>query len=105
MKIDQVQHRASRYYCGLPKTCLTIALDCEIGWIPGVMQRDLETLRLYNQIVLMSSDRLTQKIYENEKRIKGAWYRNLYGICDSINAQELLSRNHVIHCLKAIKKY
>ena len=45
----------------------------------------------------MSSDRLTQKIYENEKRIKGAWYRNLYGICESINAQELLSCNHIIH--------
>ena len=50
-KIDSVQHRAICYFCGLPKKTPILGMVGDMGWILSVVQRDLEVLRLYNQIV------------------------------------------------------
>ena len=47
-KIDNVQYMAVRFYCGLPKSCPLISLTSEMGQTPGVIRRDVETVRLYN---------------------------------------------------------
>ena len=40
-----------------------IVIKCEqlhwYGWVPGVIRRDLEVLRLYNRIIKMGMDQLT----------------------------------------------
>ena len=66
-KLDIVQARAIRYFCGLPKTSPMLALDSEMGWIPGVVRRDIETLRMYNQLVKLPNTRLTYKIFQYDK--------------------------------------
>ena len=96
-KIDQIQQRAIRYYCGLPRTCPILALDNEIGWTPGVIHRDLETLRLYNQIVQMDAGRVTRIVFEYDKRIKGAWYCNLLNICETIGCTDMLNESLMIN--------
>ena len=53
-KLDQVQLRGSRYYLGIPKTAPSIGVTNEMGWTPGVVRRDLEMVRLYNQLTSMA---------------------------------------------------
>ena len=49
----------------------------DMGWMPGVIRRDLEVLRLYNRIVKMGMDRLTQRIFEYDCLVQGPWFKNL----------------------------
>ena len=34
-KTDQIQQRAVRYYCGLPRSTPILGLNADMGWIPG----------------------------------------------------------------------
>ena len=55
-KIDKVEHRAIRYFCGLPKNCSILGMTGDMGWTPSMVQRDIENVRLYNQLIKMSED-------------------------------------------------
>ena len=43
-KLDQVQFRAVRYYCGVPRSTPLSGLEGKIGWTPGIVRRDLECI-------------------------------------------------------------
>ena len=50
-KLDNIQNRAMRYYLGVPRSCPIAGLIGETGWVPGTVCRDVESIRLYNQII------------------------------------------------------
>ena len=77
-KLDQIQNRSIRFYCGLPQSCPVSGMTGDMGWIPGVVQRDLEVLRIYNQFVKMSNDRLTHQVFEYDKlaELPNSWSLN-----------------------------
>ena len=52
-KMEQVQLRAIRYYCGLPRTTPVAGMMKEMSWILCVVRRDIENVRLYNQFIRM----------------------------------------------------
>ena len=55
-------------------------------------RRDIETVRLYNQIVRMSSDRLTRKVYDIVEG--GQWSGNLQHIVNTTeNSENFKSRS------------
>ena len=85
-KIDSVQHRAIRFYCGLPKKCPILSLMGDSGWTPLLVHRDLEVLRLYNQIAQMPEDCLSRQIFDYDRlhNGEGSWSKNLRSICTSI---------------------
>ena len=89
-KIDMVQHRAIRYHCGLPKMTPLAGLIGEMGWTPRIVQRDIETLRFYNQLIAMVETRLTHKMlqYDSTKE-SGEW---------SNNVKKLLASLEMSHC-------
>ena len=62
-KMDQIHYRAVRFFCGLPRTSLTLGLEAEIGWIPPKVRRDLETLRMYNQLVNMPDQSIAKMVF------------------------------------------
>ena len=43
----------------------------DMGWIPCIVQRDIETLHLYNQLMVMGAERIPQKIMENDAKVNG----------------------------------
>ena len=92
-KLDQIQQRASHFYMGLPKNCSLLAIEGEIGWVPGVVRRDLETLRLYNQFVKMPRGRLTRDVFEYECEKCRQWYQNLSNLCICIDKHTELLEN------------
>ena len=52
-KLDQIQECAICFYAGLPKSAPLLALTGDSGWVPGLVRRDVETLRFYNQLMRM----------------------------------------------------
>ena len=88
--IDRVQLRATRFYMGLPRTSATLGVIGDISWTPGVIRRDLEVLRLYNQIVNMPSSQLTRKImnYDIACNAPKSWSNNVKTLCSSIGCSE-----------------
>ena len=87
-KIDAVQNRAIRYYCGLPRNVSILGMIGEIGWLPSIVRRDLESLRLYNQVVCMNDDRLTKKIFKYDRQCKGSWSQNIINICKCLDVTD-----------------
>ena len=62
-KLDQIQQRACHYFSGLPRTAPISGLEGDMGWTPGVVRRDLDSVRLFNEFIRMHQDRLTYRIY------------------------------------------
>ena len=60
----------------------------EIGWLPSIVRRDLESLRLYNQVVCMNDDRLTKKIFKYDRQCKGSWSQNIINICKCLDVTD-----------------
>ena len=105
-KFDQIQQRAIRYFCGLPKNCALLGLEGDVGWTPGVVERDLETLRLYNQICRMNDSRTTKKIYLFDKThlIMGSWNKNVKSLLESLGMLQSWQSNTCISIKMAKEK-
>ena len=91
-----------RFYCGAPKNCSLIGLIGEMAWIPSIVRRDIENVRLYNQIIKMPIDRLTRKIFQYEKYCEGKWYNNIKQIFNCLEEEDTLASNNVIN-IKFVK--
>ena len=84
-KVDRIQHRAIHFFCGLPKKTPILGLLGDMGWTPGVVRRDLDALRLYNQIVRMPHNRLTRLVMDHDAADgSGDWTSNIGDILKSI---------------------
>ena len=83
--LDSIQHRAIRYYCGVPSKTAVLGYTGDMGWDPIIVRRDVETLRMYNQIVKMSVDRLPRIIMEYDNEQGGQWSNNLKQLLHSLD--------------------
>ena len=92
-KADQVQERAIRYYCGLPRMTPILGMEGEMGWLPGMVRRDMECLRLYNQLIKMPDSSIAKTVMMRDKAIKGcdSWYSNIEAICNAAGMEEELA--------------
>ena len=98
-RLDYVQHRAMRFYCGTPQTTPICGIKGDFGWCPGPVRRDLASISLYNSLAKMASSRLALKMYNLDKQnaYRGSWYLNLKDICDNIGMSESLEANEPIN--------
>ena len=88
-ELDRVQHRAIRFFCGLPRQTPISAMTGDMGWIPGVVRRDIEVLRLYNQIVEMPHNRLTRKVFEydtSNMEQGNTWSKNIKTLLEQLKS-------------------
>ena len=105
-KLDSIQHRSLRFFCGLPRTTPILSLVVDSGWKPGIIRRDLDTLRLYNQIVRRPSSRITRTIYEFDRDFngEGKWTKNLRHLCKTLGKLDNWMENRPINLKFAEKK-
>ena len=105
-KIDQIQHRAIRYYCGLPRTTPVVGLISEMNWVPSIVRRDLKTVCLYNQIVRMPRTRINRQVFEFELNSEqnGEWRRNLLNIAEHVEMLDLVSRREPLQITTVKRK-
>ena len=58
-----------------------------------MVRRDLENLRLFNQVCKMPTSRLTRKIFEFNSKSKGSsWTNNLRKICQAVGETDAVAR-------------
>ena len=89
-KLDSVQLRASHFYCSLPKNTPIVRLINEMAWVPGVVCRDLECVRLYNQLVQMPPTCLNRHIFQYERNLNNVngWSGNISWISESVGMSD-----------------
>lgn len=58
---DTIQNRAIRFFLGLHKFAPIPAIEGDMGWIPGCVQRKCEMIRLWSQLNKMAEDRINKK--------------------------------------------
>ena len=80
-KMDQVQERATRYYCGLPRNATIAGYLSDSGWIPGAVRRDVECLHFYNQLIRMDNNTIAKKVFLLDRREAGPFSKNIKTIC------------------------
>ena len=98
---------AIRFFTGAPKNTSTLALAGCMGWIPGVVRCDVETISLYNQIVCMADGHLTRLVYEYDKtciKVKNNWASNVRSICEVIGELESWQSDSIINLKVATEK-
>ena len=50
-KIDMIQNRAIRYFMGVHRFTLILAITCDMDWITSVHRRRVNMLRVWNHII------------------------------------------------------
>ena len=105
-KLDYVQNRAIRFYCGVPRTCPLVGIYGDTGWVPGVVRRDLETIRVYNCIVKSELNRLPRKIFAWDKELDApnGWSNNVKNILNSIDMSSQWENSEVVNLPLAKKR-
>ena len=98
-KLDQIQQRAVRYFCGVPRASPILGLEGEMGWVPGVVRRDLECLQLHNQILKMPPDSDTRLVHERDRKLKAhhSWSSNVMEICRAAKQMENYNSGSVVN--------
>ena len=85
-KMDSVHHRAIRFFCGLPKKTPVLGLIGDMGWIPGVVRQDLDTLRFFNHLMSLPHDRLAYKMVNFDALgTEGCWSKNIKHLLMSLD--------------------
>ena len=105
-KMDIIQNRAMRFFCGLPRASLVASLIGDMGWLPGVIRRDLDCLRFYNQLISMKNDRFTKRVFDYDQKLMlpGGWSQNVRTICASVGREEAWKDSKCINLVYAWEK-
>ena len=64
--LDNVQHRALRYFLGVGRFAPILALHGDTGWLPCRYRRWVNVLRYWNRLVKMDNSRLTKRVFEED---------------------------------------
>ena len=61
--LENVQHRAMRYFLGVHRFTPILAMVGDTGWLPSIYRRWRSMIRLWNRLILMNNERLTKKVF------------------------------------------
>ncbi len=60
---NAIQHRIIRSFLGLHRFAPSLAVNGDMGWLPAVVRRRIEMVRLWCRLVRMNEDRITKRIF------------------------------------------
>ena len=61
--VDNVQHRAMRYFLGVQRFTPILAMVGDIGWLLSIYRRWRSMIPLRNRLILINDERLTKKVF------------------------------------------
>ena len=61
-----LQNRAQRVFLGVHKFAPLLALEGDMAWLSAKHKRWIEMLRLWNRLIMLPENRLTQKIFNSD---------------------------------------
>ena len=86
-KLEQVQYRALRYLLGVHRFAPIDVLLGDSGWTSCYSRHKLSTIRLWNRLCLMPSDRLTSRVFlwdMSQYNVSGTWSHNIFKIFEEL---------------------
>ena len=60
---DSIENRAACCFLGVHKFATILAVQGDVGWLPGSIRRKCEMIRLWNRLLNMSDDRVNKKSF------------------------------------------
>jgi len=94
-KIDTIQNRALRFFLGVSAYAPNLGVQGDTGWLCGNGRRNLELLRLWNQLVTMRDDRLPKNIFLWDKHVNyvNGWSNSVRRLLSDIGCSDNFERN------------
>lgn len=82
--IDDVLHRACRYFMGLNRSCPLPCLTAEMGWMPGKFRKMNSSLRFYHRLLRMEDCWLPKMIFKNTRNNATSWCAEFREQCEEL---------------------
>ena len=90
---DKVQRRMIRCFLGVGNKTPIPALEGDMGWFPSYIRHQIEAVRLWCDLCLLSTDRLTRNIFDWDYNLglqrKSSWAGNVGVILCNAGLQDL----------------
>ena len=84
--IDNIQHRAIRYFLGVHRFAPLLAIHGDIGWIPSIYRRWISLIRYWNRLVKFDENRLTKVIFNRDYRLcRNNWCSELKDVLNKLD--------------------
>lgn len=100
---DSIQNRAARCFLGVHKFAPILAVQGDLGWIPGSIRRKCEMIRMWNRLLNMSDNRVNKKVFLWSKLHKSPWVKEIHYIFGEADLQYIFS-NNLTCSIDAIRK-
>ena len=104
-KIDNVQHRAMRYFLGVHRFTPVLAMTGDTGWLPSVYRRWGCMLRMWNRIIQMDDTRITRQVFNMDyQKCFRNWSSEIKSIMDTIGCSNTFNNKTVISLTDANRR-
>ena len=92
-KLDKIHMRAIRCFLGVNRYATKVGYEGELGWVPPLIRRQLEMLRLWNHLVGLNETRLPRIMYGLMMKHKNTWINEIISIFKRINCMDMFENN------------
>ena len=97
-QLDNVQHRAIRYYLGVHRFAPIAAITGDIGWLPAKYRRWLNMLRYWNRLVTLDDSRITKTVFEHDYEIcENNWCNEVKCIMSTLNLVDCFNDKRIVN--------
>ena len=100
-----VQNRAATVFLVVNRFAPKHGIEGDIGWIPPIIIRKLNMIRIWNRVLNMDSNRLPHIVYDSMVETDHLWYLEVKSIFTSADIMDPSERNLPVHNLKSLLKY
>lgn len=94
--IDNIMHRACRYYLGVHKFAPILGIMGDMGWVPNSVRRQQVVCRLWNRLIDMDDFRLTKHIFMYDLNEKGKFVLFIEQLCEDYNILSHFEEHRII---------
>ena len=101
--VDNVQHRAMRYFLGVQRFTPILAMVGDIGWLLSIYRRWRSMIRLWNRLILMNNERLTKKVFNADLVLHNSsknWSSEIKQVMNDIGLSDQFESKSVINLSK-----
>ena len=100
-KIDAVQYKAARSFLGVHKFAPKLAVEGDMGWLAPQYRAWLNILRMWNKLIQLDDNRLTQNVFINDYYLAQSGHENwctyVYKILEVINEEDVFYDRQVVN--------
>ena len=101
--LDNVQHRAMRYFLGVHRFTPILTMVGDTGWLPSIYRRWRSMIRLWNRLILMNDERLTKKVFNADLELHNSsknWSFEIKQVMNDIGLSDQFESKSVINLSK-----